>query len=160
MKHTLSYICKHPNIRTSEFLWNTFQCFSNLQKLAAVLQTSVSKSLLIATRINGPYPSFCLKTRFSGQNDKNLNNLNVTKNILFVNERQLLWGEKILVTKFYLYRRSINEIEEVSFCCHSNNFITATKNSESIVSLNASMNQISGLRSMAEKCCHVTKFKN
>ena len=45
-----------------------------------------------------------------GQNDKNLNKFSVTKDILFVPGRWLLWDEKILVTKFHLYRKSINRI--------------------------------------------------
>ena len=33
---------------------------------------------------NGPYSGFRLKTRFCGQNDKNLNNFSVTTDMAFV----------------------------------------------------------------------------
>ena len=40
-----------------------------------------------SSEIIGSYSSLCLKTRFWGQNDKNLNNFSVTTDMLFVPAR-------------------------------------------------------------------------
>ena len=51
------------------------------------------------------------------------------------------------MTKFYLYKRSVIRIKQVSVCCHGNNFLVVTKFIISSVSLNAAKSHLQDIRS-------------
>ena len=70
---------------------------------------------------------FLFENEVLGTNDENLENFSVTKDITFITGRWLLWNEKILVTKFYLCRKSTNGIKKVCSKIKVTTFIMATK---------------------------------
>ena len=90
---TLITPAKRNKIRDNYQRPNNFQYFKTTFAQLATLQTHDTEgqfSLFCPPdpirrnkiRDNGPYPSFHLKTRFWGQNDKNLNKFGVTTDIL------------------------------------------------------------------------------